>query len=477
MTPAAARPTATKGGATPTVIKWLVTATFVVILNETTLLTAIPRLMADFEVSASAAQWLSTAFLLAMAAVIPITGWFLQQVTTRAAFLIAMGVFAVGTLLAGVAWGFPVLLVARIIQASGTAVMMPLLMTTLMNVVPEQDRGRVMGNVTLAISVAPALGPTLSGLLLQLGSWRLIFAVVVPIVLLVTLAGYRNLENVGVVQQVHVDWASVAMATLGFSSLVFGLSEIGVYADKLIPLACLVAGAVLVAAFVWRQLVLQREDRPLLDLRTLKIPVFRISMAAMSLAFLSMLGSMILLQLYLQQVREFTPLQTGLLVMPGGMMMGLLGPRVGRWYDAKGARRLVIPGAVAMVVAFIGYANITMTTPVWLLVILHLILMMGLALLFTPLFTMGLGVVPHRLYSHGSSLLGTVQQVAGAFGTALVVMVMTAHAATLTGQGVSPQLANLGGMRVSFAISAGVALVVLILVWRLPNKAESPEPN
>lgn len=130
-----------------------------------------------------------------------------------------------------------------------------------------------------------------------------------------------------------------------------------------------------------------------------------------------------------------------------------------------------------MVVAFIGYANITMTTPVWLLVILHLILMMGLALLFTPLFTMGLGVVPHRLYSHGSSLLGTVQQVAGAFGTALVVMVMTAHAATLTGQGVSPQLANLGGMRVSFAISAGVALVVLILVWRLPNKAESPEPN
>ena len=162
------------------VLRWLVGATFVVILNETIMINAIPRLMADFEVDANAAQWLSTAFMLTMAVVIPVTGWFLQRVTTRFAFGLAMGVFCAGTLLAAAAWAFPVLLAARVIQASGTAVMMPLLMTTLMSVVPEYDRGRVMGNVTLAISVAPALGPAVSGVVLHSLSWRWIFLVVLP---------------------------------------------------------------------------------------------------------------------------------------------------------------------------------------------------------------------------------------------------------------------------------------------------------
>ena len=460
---------------TPSVVRWLVTATFVVILNETTLLTAIPRLMADFDVTASAAQWLSTAFLLAMAAVIPVTGWFLQQVTTRQAFLIAMSVFCVGTLLAAVAWTFPVLLVARIVQAMGTAVMFPLLMTTLMNVVPEEDRGRVMGNVTLAISVAPALGPSLSGVLLQLGSWRLIFTVVLPIAVLVTIGGLRNLTNVGDVQHVHVDWPSVGLATIGFSSLVFGLSEIGVREDRTMPAICLLVGVLGVALFVWRQVALQRVDRPLLDLRTLRIRVYRLVVAALSLSFLGMLGSMILLQLYLQDVRGLTPLQTGLLVMPGGIAMGLMGPRVGRWYDAHGARVLVVPGALAITAAFATYTMLSADTPIWMLLAIHIVLMAGLAMLFTPMFTMGLGVLPQRLYSHGSSLLGTVQQVAGAFGTALVVMVMSSRAEVLMGEGTAAAPAMLAGMRWAFALSTVVGLVVLVLVSRMPARIESPD--
>ena len=171
------------------VLRWLVGATFVVILNETIMINAIPRLMVDFDVNASAAQWLSTAFMLTMAVVIPITGWFLQRVTTRFAFGLAMGTFCVGTLLAALAWTFPVLLVARVIQAGGTAVMMPLLMTTLMAVVPVSDRGRVMGNVTLAISVAPALGPAVSGVILHSFSWRWIFLFVLPIAAAIGPAG------------------------------------------------------------------------------------------------------------------------------------------------------------------------------------------------------------------------------------------------------------------------------------------------
>src|SRR3954453_19358413 len=179
------------------VLRWLVLATFIVILNETVMINAIPRLMEQFDVTARSAQWLSTAFMLTMAVVIPVTGWFLQRVTTRQAFAIAMTVFCAGTLLATVAPTFSVLLGARVVQAGGTAVMMPLLMTTLMTIVPEHDRGRVMGNVTLAMSVAPALGPAVSGLILQAGSWRLLFVVVLPIAAAVTVFGLRKLDDIG----------------------------------------------------------------------------------------------------------------------------------------------------------------------------------------------------------------------------------------------------------------------------------------
>src|SRR4051794_29300857 len=240
------------------VLRWLVGATFVVILNETIMINAIPRLMVDFEVDANAAQWLSTAFMLTMAVVIPITGWFLQRVTTRFAFGLAMATFCTGTLLAALAWAFPVLLVARVIQASGTAVMMPLLMTTLMAVVPVHDRGRVMGNVTLAMSVAPALGPAVSGVILQSLSWRWIFLAVLPIAAGIGLLGLRRLVNVGEPVAGSVDWASVVIAAIGFGSFVYGLSEVGVRGDHTVAYAALVVGTLGIAGFVWRQIVLQR---------------------------------------------------------------------------------------------------------------------------------------------------------------------------------------------------------------------------
>src|SRR6478672_7405428 len=203
----------TERGTTPDygVLRWLVAATFVVILNETIMINAIPRLMGDFRVDAGAAQWLSTAFMLTMAVVIPVTGWFLQRVTTRFAFGLAMGTFCAGTLLAAVAPVFPVLLAARVIQASGTAVMMPLLMTTLMAIVPEHDRGRVMGNVTLAMSVAPALGPAVSGVILEYLSWRWMFGIVLPVAVVISVVGRRRLTDHGERVDGTVDLASVAL--------------------------------------------------------------------------------------------------------------------------------------------------------------------------------------------------------------------------------------------------------------------------
>lgn len=459
-------------GRTPLVVKLLVAATFVVILNETIMINAIPRLMDDFGISARSAQWLSTVFMLTMAAVIPVTGWFLQRVTTRAAYATAMATFCAGTALAAVAPVFEVLLVARVVQAAGTAVMMPLLMTTLMTVVPEQDRGRVMGNVTLAMSCAPALGPAVSGVILELGSWRLIFVVVLPIAAAVAVAGLRRLPNVGETQDGSVSWLSVALAALGFGSLVYGLSEVGA-GDGGTTTGLIVAGAALVALFAAWQLRLQRTGTPLLDLRTLNHRTYAIALLLMAAAFMAFLGSMILFPLYLQNLRGLTELQTGLLVMPGGLAMGLLGPTVGRLYDKYGSRPLVIPGSVGMVVALGLLSRIGTDTPYAVLLAVHVLLMVCLAAVFTPVFTLGLGDLPPQLYSHGSSLLGTLQQVAGAIGTAALVVIMENRTTHLEEAGSAPGDAFVGGLQWAFAAGAVMAVVVAALALLLPARVES----
>ncbi|MFD4429175.1 MDR family MFS transporter [Nocardia sp. NPDC058497] len=475
--PAELSPPMTKGR-TPTVIRVLVLATFVVILNETIMINAIPRLMSDLHVTEVAAQWVSTAFMLTMAAIIPTTGWFLQRVTTRQAYAVAMGVFIAGTVLSALAPTFAVLLIGRIIQAGGTAVMMPLLMTTLMTVVAEQDRGRVMGNVTLAISVAPAMGPVISGLILQisipaLDSWRLLFVVMLPIAGVVTWLGLRQLENVGEPQPGVLDIPSVFLAAIGFGGLVFGLSKFhsGSYT---VPALIVAGGVALIAAFALRQVQLQRDGTPLLDLRVLLSGTYAKALVLMAIAFLAMMGSMILLPLYLQNLRHLSPLETGLLVMPGGLAMGLLGPTVGRLFDKFGGRALVIPGSIGIAVSLAGFTQISLTMPYWQLLGLHVLLMVSLAAAFTPVFTLGLGALPMHLYSHGSSMLGTLQQVAAAFGTALVVTVMSARSTSLIADGTDPTTATLDGMRLAFLVSAALALVVIAMAVLLPNRSGNP---
>ncbi len=462
---------ATASGKTPLVVKLLVAATFVVILNETIMINAMPRLMIDFDVTARTAQWLSSVFMLTMAAVIPITGWFLQRVTTRSAYTVAMVVFGTGTALAGLAPTFEVLLAGRGIQAAGTAIMMPLLMTTLMQVVPEQDRGRVMGNVTLAISVAPALGPAISGLILQLGSWRLIFAFVLPVAAVVTVFGLRHLKNVGETKVSPVSWVSVALAGVGFAALVYGLSEIGARSGGQLSLIIGI-GVILVAAFVAYQLRLQSSGSPLLDLRTLKHRNYAVSLVLMAVAFMAFLGSMILLPLYLQDLRGLSAVQTGLLVMPGGVAMGLLGPRVGRIYDLKGARPLVIPGAIVMVAALGALSRIEADTPYALILAMHVVLMVSLAAIFTPVFTLGLGDLTPDLYSHGSSLLGTLQQVAGAVGTAALVVILENRSSALVERGSTPDAAFVGGLQWAFIAGAVFGVIVVLVSLMLPAKQE-----
>ena len=251
------------------VIAILLVAAFVVIFNETIMSVALPRLMVDLDLSARTVQWLTTAFMLTMAVVIPTTGFLLQRISTRTVFMLAMGLFSAGTLLAAVSPGFWLLLLARIVQASGTAVMIPLLMTTVLTLVPVERRGVVMGNITIAISVAPAIGPTLSGLVLQFLSWRFMFVLVLPIALASLVYGSRRLVNIGQAGHQKLDLPSVLLSIPAFGGVVYGLSQLGRGASgAAVALGFIGFGLVCMLIFGWRQLRLARSGRsPLLDLR------------------------------------------------------------------------------------------------------------------------------------------------------------------------------------------------------------------
>ncbi|MCC3279431.1 DHA2 family efflux MFS transporter permease subunit [Arthrobacter sp. zg-Y40] len=464
---------------TKTVIGLLLVSSFVVILNETIMSVALPRLMSDLEITAGTAQWLTTGFMLTMAVVIPATGFLLQRFSMRGLFLTAMSLFSAGTLLAATAPGFGALLGGRIIQAGGTAIMLPLLMTTVLNAVPAHKRGQMMGSISIVIAVAPAIGPTVSGIILNALDWRWMFWLVLPIALLALGLGAVKVRNLTETKRVPLDVLSIVLSTFAFGGLIFGLSSIGEAAQgkELMPLWIpLTVGALAMAGFVLRQLVLQRTDSALMDLRTFTSKPFVVAILMVLVSMMALFGCLIVLPLYLQNVLGLTTLQTGLLLLPGGVVMAILSPVVGNLFDRFGPRPLVIPGAVLLSAALWGMTMLTDETPVGVVILLHCLLNAGLGFIFTPLFTSALGSLDKSLYSHGSAIINTLQQLAGAAGTAVFITLMTTGTTTALADGASAVSAAASGVHTAFFWGAVVSLVAVAasLFVRRPTN-ELPE--
>jgi DHA2 family lincomycin resistance protein-like MFS transporter len=461
------------------VINLLLVATFVVILNETFMAVAIPRLMRDFNVTAGAVQWLTTAFLLTVSVVIPVTGFLLQRMNTRPIFILAMSLFTLGTSIATLASNLDVLILARMIQASGTAIMMPLLMTTVMTLAPPETRGKTMGSISTVISVAPAIGPTISGVILNYLSWRWMFLLVLPISLGALAMGARRIQNVTTPHHAKIDALSVILSALAFGTLVYGLSNVGVPAKPgTLPAGIFIAlGAVFLTMFIFRQISLQTSGYPLLDLRTFESRTFTVSVLLMAILMMALFGTIILLPIYLQNVLGLSTLQTGLLLLPGGLLMGLLGPRVGRLYDKAGPIKLMVPGVI--VVSIVLWAMTLLGPTTWAGYILagHVVMSVGFAFLFTPLFTASLSSVTPSLYSHGSAVIGTIQQVAGAAGVALFVAIMSRRATSLAAHGLGPLDALSGGVRTGFLCGAVISLFAVVCVFFVRRPSVRQEPS
>jgi MFS transporter, DHA2 family, lincomycin resistance protein len=460
----------------------LLAAVFVVFLNETTMSVAIPTIIADLGITAAEGQWLTTGYALTMAVVIPITGWLLQRLNTRPVFIMAMSLFTAGTLIAATAPIFEVLVAGRVAQAMGTAIMMPLMMTTLMTIVPMHIRGRIMGRVSMVFSLAPAIGPTVAGFLLQAfdQQWRGIFWVMLPLAIVMLVLGAVMIPNVTETRSVPLDALSVVLSTLGFSTLVYGLSSIGLAAESAAivpPWLPIAIGLGFLLAFVFRQFALQRRDAAFLDLRTFRARTFSLAIVMFSLAMLMLFGFVITMPIYLQYGLGQPTEVIGLIMLPGGLLMGLLGPTVGRLYDRFGPRPLVIPGALAVSASVWAFALLlNAESSVWLVGAIQTLLFLGFAFVFPPLFSASLGSLPMHLYSHGSALIATIQQVAGAAGAAIFVALFTVALAAsgTTDVTVAAPTDIVDGARAAFLAGAFVSLgiVAAALFVRRPAAPE-----
>ncbi|WP_020658576.1 MDR family MFS transporter [Amycolatopsis benzoatilytica] len=441
----------------------LVLSAFVMILNETILSIALRDLTVELSVPTTTIQWLTSGFLLTMAVVIPATGFLLERFTPRQVFLFSLSSFSAGTLMCGVAPGFGLLMAGRVVQACGTAVMIPLLMTTVMRLVPAERRGATMGTISIVIAVAPAIGPTIGGAVLASLSWRWMFFIVLPLSLAALVVGMLRLRIGSETRAVPLDVLSVVLSAIGFGGVLYGLSSAGESAETALvpPWLPIVVGAASLAVFGWRQLRLQQRNRALLDLRPFTHRNFVVALALSAVLFMCLIGAgAILLPLYLQTVLHKSTFVSGLAVLPGGLVLGLLGRPVGALFDRVGARPLVLPGALAMTAALWLFSVLGPDSPLIAVIGIHIVLMAGLGLMMTPLMTESLAALPDHLYSHGSAILSTLQQVAGALGTAVFVSVATLgtaeHAAT------SP---DADGLHTAFVVSGCIGLVGLVGAW------------
>lgn len=440
----------------------LLSGAFITILNQTLLGTALPLIMTDLEISESTVQWLQSIFMLVNGIMIPITAFLIDKFTTRRLFLSAMGFFTIGTLLCAIAPGFSFLLVGRILQGTGAGIMMPLMQTILFLIFPLEKRGTAMGMFGLVIAFAPAIGPSLSGWLVDQFPWRSVFYVVLPIAIATIVAAYFLLKNVTEQKNPKVDILSIILSTLGFGGLLYGFSSAGDmgWLSMHVVLA-MVIGAISLFFFITRQLKL---DQPILEFRVFKYSIFTLTTGLGMIVFTSMIGTAIILPLYMQTMLDFSAFHSGLVLLPGALIMGLMNPVTGRLFDRYGAKWLARIGFLILTVSTFMFTNLTEDTSFTYLAVMNAVRMLSIAMVMMPTTTAGLNQLPDSLIPHGSAMNNTFRQVSGSVGTAMLVTIMVTSAVpdgTVAGA--------IHGVNVSFIVAGFISVLGLLLSFRIKD--------
>lgn len=440
---------------------------FIGMFSETALNVALTELMTLLNITPATAQWLTTAYLLTLGILVPVSGLLLQWFTTRQLFVVALVFSILGTLTAALAPTFEVLLFARVIQAIGTAIMLPLMFNTILVIFPPEKRGAAMGVIGLVIMVAPAVGPTIAGLLIQNLSWHWIFWLSLPFFVVSLICGILFMQNVSTITKPKIDILSMILSTLGFGGIVFGFSSAGEGEHGFASTKVIVSIAVGVVALILFSVRQQSMKKPMLNLRAFKYPMFVIGLVTVLICMMVILSSMLVLPIYLQKGMGLSAFSAGLLMLPGGIINGLMSPLMGRLFDKYGPKWLVIPGFVIAGVSLWFFTGITAASAAAFVIALHTCLCIGISMIMMPAQTNGLNQLPREFYPDGTAIMNTLQQVAGAIGTALAISIMASGSAAYLKTAANPSEvgALTAGVQDAFLFGVIVAVIGLILAF------------
>lgn len=437
----------------------MLSGAFIAMLNQTILSPALPSIMENLDITAIEGQWLTTAFMLVSGIMIPITAYLIARLTTRQLFLASMLFFTVGTVISAFAASFAILLAGRILQAMASGVVMPMTQTVIILLYPKEKRGSAMGMAGIVIAFAPAIGPTLSGWVVDSWGWNRIFLIIVPLAIMDIVMGFIFLKNVGEVSKLKLDITSVVYSTLGFGGLLYGCSIAGSYGwVHWITVSALGVGIAFLTMFIHRQLHL---ETPMLELRVLKTMIFSYATIIGMIINAALVTGLVITPIYLQNILHFTALQSGLVMMPGAVLMGIMSPITGNLFDRFGPRGIIITG-IAIMTAFSGFFVIMDETwEFWFLCVIYTIRMFGMALVNMPLAAWGLNALDNEMIAHGNAINNTARQVAGSIGTAVLITVM----AMVSGfnRNAGEIHATLSGMHAAFGVATGLSLIALVM--------------
>ena len=458
--------------------------TFCTVLNQTILSTAFPTIMKAFDVNTSTVQWLTTGFMMVNGIMIPVSAWLSTRFNSKWLYISAMTVFFAGTIVCYIAPNFATLLIGRLIQALGVGVTMPLLQTIMLSIFPPAKRGTAMGLAGIVIGLAPAIGPTLSGWVIDNLTWRDLFGMIIPLMFLVILASFWFVRSVLDTKKTGIDLLSIVMSTIGFGSLLYGFSSVGEDGwGSTTVISTLIVGVIFIVLFIWRQLTMKT---PFLEFRVYRSAPFTVSAILSSVTMMAMVGVEMVIPLYLQIVKGMSAFHSGLTLLAGALMMGIMSPITGRAVDRFGAKRLSILGMSLLTLGSIPFIFITKSTSTLYIVFFYAIRMFGISMTMMPATTVGMNSLPINLLSHGTAVNNTQRQVASSVGTAVLISILTnvtksnqpgKSMLTSNPLGYRDHMINatLTGYHAAFAISLLFCILALITAFFLKNRGQSSD--
>ncbi|CAH0265521.1 putative transport protein HsrA [Peribacillus simplex] len=403
----------------------LLVAGFVGLFSETALNIALGELSHIFGVDATTIQWLATGYFLTLGILVPVTGILMQKFTTRQMFMASLFFSIIGTVIAAVAPVFSVLLTARVIQAAGLAIILPLTQSVIFTIFPPNKRGGAMGVMGLVILAGPAFGPTLAGMILDTLSWPWIFWFTIPFLLFSLIFGYIYIPNVNETRQVSIDIVSVVLSTIGFGGVVYGVSVGGDHGwTDMTVIGTIIVGLIALILFAIRQ---TKMENPMLNLKAFKYPLFVLGLAMNMITFLNMLSMLVVLPMYMQMALLVSAFATGLIMLPGSLLNCVFAPIIGKLFDKYGPRAVITPGTILVVIGYGLYAMYGTDTALWIMVVTHIVMMLGIGMVLASVQTNTLNALPKQFYPDGIAITQTSQQVSGAIGIAVMVSLFSAN--------------------------------------------------